>query len=616
MSGFYHFISSNNPRDFYQEIWLKFSDYVAYVKKEGNKYRHYVFLIDKKHWASIPNPLHFNLCILGFSSQLISSMQYLKCSKEAATKRDPALVEPFNDFTEIHSSKLLEHRKLVGHHGSIVTALLEELLRAQRSINKLKAAQKSSKKNVEQFLQNLKEENVSWKHEQHQKIQATVDDLKDKLARERRSRERMQLLNAKLAHELAEANLCAKEFMTNYDKEKKERELMEEVCNELAMQIGENRAKLEVLLRDSSKICEEMQEERKMMQLAEIWLEERVQMKLTDAKLVLEDKYNQMVQLITYLQMFLKSRGAELGNTELEDAQLIKKAVESVNIQRIVELSYDFSKTNETCLMLEELRKSESAGEWSIKPYSHPTLTGPLSTIHIASLDEENKNSVLHQLNPSSDYNTGLKPTNFAETVGHVKDQKFSSPPGRRDTDLINISQGKNILGSEAKCSEKAMNMVCCISAGQTKWKDYPLSKLLRSCPSGGTTSSSIKTFQHKRLGEGNSRHRHKDFVAKQNPADVNYDECNRRGLSIGSAQSGRAITYRSKGSIEGGLRHLELLGQRKSRATMNPHITRGMKGYTEWPRGIPKANSKVIPLEERVRSKKSQIQNILKAKA
>nr|KYP32823.1 hypothetical protein KK1_046390 [Cajanus cajan] len=135
-------------------------------------------------------------------------------------------------------------------------------------------------------------------------MKAMLDDLKGKLERERRSRERTELLNSKLIHELAEANSLTKQFMTKYEKEKKERELMEEVCEELAMQIGEYKARLKAILSDSKRICEEVEEERKMMQMAELWREERVQMKLVDAKLVVEDKYKELVQLAGSLQMF------------------------------------------------------------------------------------------------------------------------------------------------------------------------------------------------------------------------------------------------------------------------------------------------------------------------
>ncbi|XP_057433545.1 uncharacterized protein LOC130726316 [Lotus japonicus] len=482
----------------------------------------------------------------GLRCELETYMPCINFSKEEATKWNPAL----------------EDGKFVGDRDSVVTVLLEELLRAQRSINKLKAAQKSSEKNVKHFLRNLEREKVFWKRRVRQKIEAMLDDLKDKLAREKRSRERMEVLNTKLGHELAIANLSAKQFMANYEKEKKERELREEVCNELAMYIGEGEAKLEEIIRDSMRIREEVEEERKMMQMAELWREERVQMKLADAKLFLENKYNQLLQLIAYLEMFLRSRGAELDTRELEEAELIKQVVESVNLQRIVELSYDFSKSDDTFPIYEELTK-DNANERRIKLDSHTTLAGPSSKIHIESLEEGlNKNSILHQLSPQSDYD--------------VECLKLSSEPQRGDTYVINVNQERNKSESEAENSPESLNKgtivngVYYVSRRQSKWKANPASKQLRSYarPNDETTISSTKSSQHRRQGDRTS------------------------------------TTSHCKGSVEG-----------NSKDNMNPHIARGMKGCIEWPRGIPKANSKVIPLEERVKSQKSQLQHVLKPK-
>lgn len=411
-------------------------------------------------------------------------MPFIKSSKEGKTKWSPSLNEASNESTIVHRRKLLEKRKLTDdQHDSIVTVLLEELLRAQRSINKLKAERNSSKKKVEQFLQNLEDEKVLWKCKEHKKIEKMLDELKDKLTRERRSRERMELLNTKLLHELDVANKSIAQCMKNYEKEKRERKLTEEVCHELAKQIGEDKTKIEKLMRDSIKIYKEVEEEREMMQMTEQWREERVQMKLDDAKNVLEEKYNQMVELIAYLQMFLRSRGDEVNDKEIEDARLIKQAVESVNIRQILELSYNFSKSDDVFPIYEE-------------------------------------------------------------------------------------------------CSEKA-------------GMEYPpTSNQVTLCRNDETTISHTKYSQHRMECDGWYKQK----------------ECH---------MIGETTTSLCKDSVEGSFKHFELLRQANSTDhNINPHIARGMKGCIEWPRVIPKTNLKVIPLEERVKSQKSQLQHILKPKA
>nr|KYP62782.1 hypothetical protein KK1_017333 [Cajanus cajan] len=98
-------------------------------------------------------------------------MPHPKVSKEMATKWNPILNRATNEFTMIYSRNILKDKKLVRGHNPFVTAFLEEqLLQTQRSINKVKAEQKSMKKNIEQFLQNIKEESIFWKQRQHHKV--------------------------------------------------------------------------------------------------------------------------------------------------------------------------------------------------------------------------------------------------------------------------------------------------------------------------------------------------------------------------------------------------------------------------------------------------------------
>ncbi|CAD6236433.1 unnamed protein product [Miscanthus lutarioriparius] len=62
-----------------------------------------------------------------------------------------------------------------------------------------------------------------------------------------------------------------------YEKERKARVLMEEVCDELAKEIAEDKAEVEAMRSESMKIRDELEEEKKMLQMAEVWREERAQ---------------------------------------------------------------------------------------------------------------------------------------------------------------------------------------------------------------------------------------------------------------------------------------------------------------------------------------------------
>ncbi|KAL7190993.1 hypothetical protein ACSBR2_023129 [Camellia fascicularis] len=98
---------------------------------------------------------------------------------------------------------------------------------------------------------------------------AQIIELKADLEYERKTRKKMESMNKRLARELSE--------------DRKGREALERVCEELAKEISSHKAEINRMKKD-------MEEERKMLRMAEVIREERVQMKLTDAKLFLEEK--------------------------------------------------------------------------------------------------------------------------------------------------------------------------------------------------------------------------------------------------------------------------------------------------------------------------------------
>ncbi|KAG2256859.1 hypothetical protein Bca4012_093944 [Brassica carinata] len=60
----------------------------------------------------------------------------------------------------------------------------------------------------------------------------------------------------------------------------RERDTLEKVCEELVTRIDELKA-------ETRRIWDEMEEERRMLQMAEMWREEKVRVRLRDAKLSL-----------------------------------------------------------------------------------------------------------------------------------------------------------------------------------------------------------------------------------------------------------------------------------------------------------------------------------------
>ncbi|KAF3434181.1 hypothetical protein FNV43_RR25284 [Rhamnella rubrinervis] len=98
---------------------------------------------------------------------------------------------------------------------------------------------------------------------------AQIMELRTELEYERKARKKLESINKRMAKELAD--------------ERRGREAVERVCAQLAKEISSDKAEISKMKRD-------MEEERKMMRMSEVLREERVQMKLAEAKIVFEEK--------------------------------------------------------------------------------------------------------------------------------------------------------------------------------------------------------------------------------------------------------------------------------------------------------------------------------------
>ncbi|XP_022773602.1 protein BRANCHLESS TRICHOME-like [Durio zibethinus] len=98
---------------------------------------------------------------------------------------------------------------------------------------------------------------------------AQIIELKAELEYERKARKKAESLNKQLAKELAE--------------ERRGRGALERVCEELAREISLYKAEIDRMKR-------EFEDDRKMLRMAEVLREERVQMKLAEAKILFEEK--------------------------------------------------------------------------------------------------------------------------------------------------------------------------------------------------------------------------------------------------------------------------------------------------------------------------------------
>lgn len=201
---------------------------------------------------------------------------------------------------------------------SLISALHAELERARLHVNHLIKEQRSDQNEINYIMTCFAEEKAAWKKKEKQAVEAAIESIAGELEVERKLRRRFESLNKKLGSELADTKTSFLKAVKELESEKRAREIMEQVCDELASDIGEDRAEAEVLKRESAKVHEEVEREREMLQIADKLREERVQMKLSEAKQQFEEKNAFVDKLRNQLEAFLRpKRGKKKGPISL-----------------------------------------------------------------------------------------------------------------------------------------------------------------------------------------------------------------------------------------------------------------------------------------------------------
>lgn len=208
---------------------------------------------------------------------------------------------------------LQKYMKLLKHQAttiSLVSALQTKLSQAQSQFLHLEANYNSCKTRFQHLMRNI----IHQRNSEKRRVHTVISTLREALTTERRNREKIES--------------SAKRIMQEYEKEKRGKEMAEEVCRELAKIIAEDEMELEGLKREAVMI----REERRMYELAEIWREERAQMKMVDAKLALECKLDEMNKLVSELERFLGSQASALMSTsEIRKGEMIRQAIRSLD---------------------------------------------------------------------------------------------------------------------------------------------------------------------------------------------------------------------------------------------------------------------------------------------
>lgn len=514
------------------------------------------------------------------SHKFEASASLLNPSIERATKWDSGCPNLLRDSYDVYGSlKLIKDQQ--SGMISIVSFLRSELELARLRVSELEAEQQLSKKKLDHFVRKIEDQRVSWKKKEHEKIRSVIESMKEDLSRERKNRQRLEIMNAKLVNELTKTKLSAKQFLREYEKETKTRELLEEVCNELAKEIGDGKAEVEALKIESLKAREEVEEERKMLQMAEVWREERMQMKLIDAKLSLEEKYSQLSELQEEIEAFLRSRsGNNFDVSEMKQAEALQETVGSIKAHDMKELSYHAPPASQDIFSIfEELQPREQVDGKEIEQCNGSVI---LETNGLSKKPMKRHESLMLDGNGDPEDDSGW------ETVSHVEEQDSSKSPNG---------------------SEPSVNGVCFDSRASISGMDWDELGDDEKQNSETNEVFSVTTRQSRKKGSSISR------LWKSSRASNGKDlKKISSDLTSGKLCNGRlsnASLSPARNSGETGLSSSSV-GNWSSPDLLN---SEGSKGRVECLWGSKKQSLEAKLLEARIRSQKVQLRQVLKQK-
>eukprot|EP00252_Welwitschia_mirabilis_P006660 TRINITY_DN17545_c0_g1_i1.p1 TRINITY_DN17545_c0_g1~~TRINITY_DN17545_c0_g1_i1.p1 ORF type:complete len:719 (+),score=143.26 TRINITY_DN17545_c0_g1_i1:49-2157(+) len=329
---------------------------------------------------------------------------------------------------------------------SLASALRAELEHARARIHELIQEQRADRHQIDHLMKKLAEQRAICRSKEQEKLTVAIESSRNELEVERKLRRRMEALNKKLSRELEDTKGSLAKALQNFERERKARELMEEVCDELAREIGQDKAKVEELKRESVKVWEEVEEERKMLQMAEVWREERVQMKLAEARLELEEKNTTLDKLRKELEAFLKAKRANdfksdvpnhstVGETDMQSESVVPLK-ESKTTPQGIEDDDDSADSDLHSIELnkETLEDNTRAYRWSYASSARSREPKARRSEHRISLEgSKDWGSCEHASQVANDYENSSKSLHGNKT--HIEDRIKSSIPIDRDRD-------------------------------------------------------------------------------------------------------------------------------------------------------------------------------------
>ncbi|CAI9764171.1 unnamed protein product [Fraxinus pennsylvanica] len=296
----------------------------------------------KKHVSALTTQHNQRLKRVGHVQRPVSTASYCS-SMEMAPYRPPRspnssfdtkgkLGTPSCSFqTSTELLKVLNRIwKLEEKHAlniSLIKTLKRELDQSNARIKELLQEKKRDQQEIAELMKEITEDKVSRKYKEQHQMKDAFESIGHELEDERKLRKHSENLHYKLSRELSEVKSLFSNALNELKQERKARILLEDLCDEFAKGIRDYEQDIRLLRQKSheSQIGKDGND-RLILHISEAWLDERMQMKLADARDVTE-KPSVLDKLRFEIETFLQAK--QSGNLEINDFQSSEKPREN-----------------------------------------------------------------------------------------------------------------------------------------------------------------------------------------------------------------------------------------------------------------------------------------------
>ncbi|KAI4303395.1 hypothetical protein MLD38_039033 [Melastoma candidum] len=225
---------------------------------------------------------------------------------------------------------------------SILKALRSELDQSQMRIKELMREKRNDKQLMEHLLKQVKGDKFVRNQKEQDKADAETQLLNEELEEERSLRHHSKILHGKVAKEFEEMKSAYLGAQQELERERKARILLESLCDEFAKGVRDYEQVVRSLTNKPVKqnIGRECLD-RLILHISEAWLDERMQMKLTEAKGDSSGTSSIVDKLNSDIETFLLAKQKDLGQTSnispslMEERRLHRHSPESFALNEV-----------------------------------------------------------------------------------------------------------------------------------------------------------------------------------------------------------------------------------------------------------------------------------------